>query len=343
MANFIQSTLHPAWYHGYGKKPPFFEGWYFKLIDRSEQCRYAVIPGIFISDDPEIQHAFVQVLDGITGHTTYHRYPVEEFWAARDTFDIRVGPSRFSLEEIDLKIESAERTLVGRLRFSGLTPWPVTLLSPGIMGWYAWVPLMECYHGVLSLDHAIEGTLDVDGKHIQLDGGRGYIEKDWGCSFPQAWVWFQSNHFEQPGTSISASIAVIPWLRTAFPGFIVGLWHEGTLYRFATYTGARTETLEVGENAVHWVIRDRHRRLEMDAGRTQVGLLRGPSKMDMGVRVPETLQATIAVRLTALEQGRDTLLFEGAGRDGGLEVGGEMGRLVEMTTSSRSRNPQPPD
>ena len=23
------------------------------------------------------------------------------------------------------------------------------------MGWYAWVPFMECYHGVLSLDHTI--------------------------------------------------------------------------------------------------------------------------------------------------------------------------------------------
>ncbi len=330
MANFIQTTLHPAWYHGCNKKPPFFEGWYFKLIDPSEQCRYAVIPGIFISDDPQIQHAFVQVLDGVSGYTTYHRYPVEEFRAPCDAFDIRVGPSRFSRNEVQLQIESPERTLVGRLHFSGLTPWPVTLTSPGIMGWYAWVPFMECYHGVLSLDHTIEGTLDIDGKRVQLDGGRGYIEKDWGPSFPEAWVWFQSNHFERLGTSITASIAVIPWLRTAFPGFIVGLWHEGTLHRFATYTGARVEKLEVSENAVHWVIRDRRHRLEMDASRTQVGLLRGPSKADMGIRVPETLQATIAVRLTALDGGRERVLFEGTGRNGGLEVGGSTDRLLEM-------------
>ena len=33
MFNFLRTTLHPERYHGHGKKPPFFEGWYYKLID----------------------------------------------------------------------------------------------------------------------------------------------------------------------------------------------------------------------------------------------------------------------------------------------------------------------
>ncbi len=67
MPNFFQKVLHPDWYHGHGKQPPFFEGWYFKLIDATERYRYAVIPGIFLSRDREKHHAFVQVLDGQTG------------------------------------------------------------------------------------------------------------------------------------------------------------------------------------------------------------------------------------------------------------------------------------
>ena len=50
---------------------------------------------------------------------------------------------------------------MGRLVFEGITPWPVSITSPGIMGWYAWVPKMECYHGVLSLDHRIQGDLQI--------------------------------------------------------------------------------------------------------------------------------------------------------------------------------------
>jgi hypothetical protein len=32
-------------YHGHGKRPPFFEGWYYKLVSADETQRYAVIPG----------------------------------------------------------------------------------------------------------------------------------------------------------------------------------------------------------------------------------------------------------------------------------------------------------
>ena len=35
---------------------------------------------------------------------------------------------------------------------------------------------------------------------------RGYIEKDWGKAFPHSWLWLQTNHFTQPGTSLSASV-----------------------------------------------------------------------------------------------------------------------------------------
>lgn len=320
--SFIERALHPEWYHGHQARPPFFEGWYFKLIDASEQRRYAFIPGIFLGKARETSHAFVQVLDGMTGQATYHQYPAEAFQAAEGAFDVRVGPNRFTLERVSLQTESPECTVTGEVSFTGLTPWPVTLASPGIMGWYAWVPRMECYHGVLSLDHEIHGTLIVDGQPIDFTGGRGYIEKDWGRSFPAAWIWLQTNHFERPGTSLTASVAVIPWLGSTFRGFIVGLWHEGALYRFATYTGARVERLAIGEDRVDWVIRDRRHRLEMLGRRTQTGELRGPTGLDMGGRVPESLQATVEVRLSAIAGG--DVIFAGTGRNGGLEVLGQV-------------------
>lgn len=330
MRRWLSETLHPERYHGHGRRPPFFEGWYFKLIDRSTQHRYAVIPGIFLSHDPAMQHAFIQVLDGVTGQTSYHRYPADQFWAAQDDFDVRIGSNRFTLQEMALQLDAHEQAMSGIVRFAGLAPWPVTLTAPGIMGWYAWVPLMECYHGVLSLDHELQGEITVNGQAVDLTGGRGYIEKDWGPSFPAAWVWFQTNHFGYPGTSITASIAVIPWLGSAFRGFIIGLWHEGVLHRFASYTGARVESLAVEEHQVHWVVRSRQRRLEMLAQRTQAGLLKGPSKSDMGVRVPETLQASVAVRLSTLGGGKERSLFEGTGQCGGLEVAGDIPRLLAM-------------
>ena len=332
MLRFIRNTLHPARYHGRlrGQRSPFFEGWYFKIVDASEQHRYTFIPGVFWSSRP---HAFIQVLDGVAGVAHYHEFPVDLFWAAGDRFEVHIGGSRFNTNEMTLALDRQEQNVAGTLRFGGVTPWPVTLTAPGIMGWYAWVPFMECYHGVVSLDHAIYGELTIDGRTFDFTGGRGYIEKDWGRSFPEAWIWFQSNHFGPPGTSLTASVAIIPWLRTAFPGFIIGLWHEEQLYRFATYSGAKIEHLDVTEHTIDWVVGDGRRRLEMFVTQgpdSHFGLLKGPDTVEMGKRVAETLSAQVYCRLS--ENGR--ALFEGTGQYTGLEVHNVQARLLPMIRAS---------
>ena len=318
---FWITVLNPDWYHGFGAKRPFFEGWYYKLIDPTTQHKYAIIPGVFLSEDP---HAFIQVLNGSTKEAFYHRYPLEQFWAADNKFEAHVGASRFTSQAMTLLIDSPEQKIEADLRFGGVQTWPVSLTSPGIMGWYAWVPTMECYHGVVSLDHAIYGTMTIDGDQIDFNGGRGYIEKDWGRSFPSAWIWLQTNHFDAPGTSLTASIAMIPWRFTRFRGFIVGFWHEGVLYRLATYTGAKTEKLTVTEEQIHWVLTGKtagaNHRLEIIASRGEAGILAGPSTVDMGKRVAESLTATAVVRLSRLERLQDVPLFVGKGRFAGLEV-----------------------
>jgi hypothetical protein len=63
------------------------------------------------------------------------------------------------------------------------------------------------------------------------------------------------------------SVAIIPWLRSSFAGFIVGLWHQGTLYRFATYSGASIEKLGIMDECVALAVRDKRYRLEMHASR----------------------------------------------------------------------------
>ena len=324
----LQRTLHPAWYQGHGKKAPYFEGWYYKLIDSSEQHRLAVIPGIFKGADPSTSHAFVQVLDGMSGEATYHEYPPQAFQAAKEGLDVYVGPNRFTLHTVTLDIDTPRRSVRGTLNLSDLTPWLSTVTSPGVMGFFAWIPFLQTYHGVVSLDHVIDGSLTFEGETIDFSDGRGYIEKDWGRSFPEAWVWMQTNHFDQPGTSFTASIAVIPLLGFSLRGLIVGLWHGGELHRFATYTGAQIDELTITDEEVQATISNSDHRLEIAARRAKGGVLRGPTGFDMGGRVPESLRATVTVRLSALGPAGSHQLFEGTGRNAGLEVVGEVSKLL---------------
>lgn len=327
MAGFWRGMLHPELYHGVNKRAPYFEGWYFKLVDAAQTRRYALIPGVFMERDPAQSHSFVQVLDGNSGNTTYHRYPLEAFHAAPDRFDVLVGPNRFSLDRVELALDDGAQRIQGQLQLGQPTPWPHTIISPGAMGPFSWIPFMECYHGVLSMDHGLAGQLSVDGDPISFDGGRGYVEKDWGKSFPAGWIWLQSNHFDQPGISLMASVAVVPWLGMAFNGFIIGLLFQGEVIRFATYTGAKIEGLRIAEKSAAWTVRTRRYQLDIQAEQGISGVLHGPSKVDMAPRVAESLTGTIHIRFWDLAASPRELLYEGTGTSAGVEISGETDHL----------------
>jgi hypothetical protein len=323
----LRNVFRPERYHGHRRRPPFFEGWYFKLVDPTGHHRLAVIPGIYLSHDPEHHHAFVQVLDGTTGHATYHRFPASEFEAARDDFEVRVGPNRFSGSGFTLDIGDGDRRIAGTVRLTDPTPWPTTITAPGIMGPYGWIPMMECNHGVVSLDHGLAGAITIDGALVDFTGGRGYAEKDWGKSFPAGYIWMQSNHFSAGRTSFVGSIAIVPWLFSAFPGFIIGLWHDGRLYRFATYTKARIDHLRIADDLLEWRVSDRDRVLEITATRAREGLLHGPTREKMGDRVGETMLSEICVTLAGTD---GEVIFDGTGHHAGLELHGDLDRLLDM-------------
>lgn len=319
---FIHSILNPAVYHGRHKTAPFFEGWYYKLISENESNKYAIIPGVFLGKNG---YAFIQVLNGSTGAADFIKFPLEEFSASEQEFFVQIDKNIFNLDSIHLDVDRPDFQIKGDLSFSKVTGWPVTKTSPGVMGWYAWVPKMECYHGVLGFDHGINGNLTINDDHLDFTGGRGYIEKDWGTSFPEGYVWMQTNHFQDPLISLTASIAMIPWLGGAFRGFIVGLWIDGKLYKFATYTGAKTELLDISGSEINWHMRDRDHRLEISAIRGITGDLKGPTRQNMGMRVAESLTAEIKVKLITTT---GEIIFQDVGRYAGLEIAGNLEKLL---------------
>jgi hypothetical protein len=329
----VEGVLHPEGYHGpqpaTAGRSGYFEGWYVKLVSADRARRFAVIPGVFLGPDGQGE-AFVQLLDGIAGRSWYHRYELADFEAASDRYEIRVGPNTFTPQGVHLELPDG--TLSGDAAFtSPLRPWPVTRTSPGVMGWYAWTPKMECKHGVVSLDHGLAGTLEHLGEPVDLAGGRGYLEKDWGAAFPVGYVWMQTNHFGSEGTCLTASTALIPWVTGTFRGHIVGLLHEGRLWRFTTYTGAQTQSLSIDDEHVRWTLRSRRGAvLDLVAERRGGALLHAPIRTEMHRRVEETLDARVHVRLTDADGG---VVLDDTGECAGLEVHGDLLRL----TTTRGR------
>lgn len=316
----LHAFFNPEEFRGWGKKRNYFEGWYFKLLSGDENTALAVIPGIAINAEGE-GHAFIQVLDGKAGSSVYHKFSLHDFIPSKYQFHLQIGRNVFSENEMILDLPD----LSAKLRFTGNIGWPKPFYSPGIMGPYSFAPFMECYHGIVSMDHQINGEIFLSGKRIDMAGGRGYLEKDWGRSFPSAYFWMQSNHFNEPGTSFKCSVANIPWLRKSFVGFIGGLWFNKKLYRFTTYNGTGLIRSFADNKKVEIVLENRRFRLEVLAHRDKATALASPIQGFMNGRIEESMSARLDVLV--LDKKNNAPVFEQQGRNAGLEVAGNIPQL----------------
>ena len=121
MKRLLYETLHPEIYHGFNRKPPFFEGWYYRLINAAEDRRYAIIPGVFLGPDA---HAFIQVLEGHTRRIRLPCLPAGGVPGRPPRFEVRIGKSLFTREGISLDLDRPETLgrLHGQLSFQGGHP-----------------------------------------------------------------------------------------------------------------------------------------------------------------------------------------------------------------------------
>lgn len=309
--------FYPERFQGWGKERSYFEGWYFKLLDQSGTHAFAFIPGVAMDENGK-QQAFIQILDGKKRSSEYIKFPFEAFSAAKDRLFVKIGENTFSQESITLNLPEIK----GTLRFKSCVAWPRHWYSPGIMGPFTFIPFMECYHGIVSLDHAVSGELQIGGDVINFDNGRGYTEKDWGRSFPSSYVWMQSNHFSSPGISLKVSVAKIPWAGRSFVGFIAGLWLHDHLIKFTTYNRSKLAKLEVDSGKIEIKLENSRHHLKIIAFRDAGTPLASPLRGFMDGRVEESMSSTLYITLTEKKSGR--LLLYDTGQHAALEVFGDV-------------------
>jgi hypothetical protein len=316
---------NPEMFQGNKKKKRYFEGWYFKMVSADGQSILSIIPGISLSPDGSEQHAFIQVINGKTAQTYYYTFPIEAFAFSQEKFAVTIGDNYFSANRLLLNLRDDSTSLSGEVLMSEQKELPsARILNPGIMGWYRFVPFMQCYHGVVSLNHRLEGTLIKNGQTHDFSEGKGYIEKDWGSSMPSAWIWMQSNNFSNNEASFMLSVANIPWLGKSFTGFLGFFYYNGEIHRFATYTGAKLNLDHKGLDTLHIQIYDKKRVYQIEAIHKSAGLLMAPVGGSMDRRISESIDATL--KLTVMDR-QGNVLFKDSSFISGLELVGDQGIL----------------
>jgi tocopherol cyclase len=95
--------------------------------------------------------------------------PLQAFVASKDKFKVIIANSNiFEASGITLNLnpgndDDATLSLQGTLQFTEGFRWPTSIASPGVMGIVTYMPKVECFHGIESMDHKINGSMLFDG------------------------------------------------------------------------------------------------------------------------------------------------------------------------------------
>jgi tocopherol cyclase len=314
---------NPDSFQGSLKKKFYFEGWYNKIISADERFIFTFIPTIALNRKYGTSHCAIQFFDGIAGKAEYIKYGIEEFEnLSKLHYSIKVGESLFNENGMKIDINRNGVEIKGILKYTNMVRWEKEPFQPGVMGILSYFPLMETYHGIVSMSHNIQGTIKINGTEVVLDNGKGYIEKDWGRSFPSSWIWMHTNHFSNPNLSFTFSIAKIPLMNLKLNGFLCIIWNQNRFYKFTTYFGAKILKLDISKDNVKFIIRDKQHILIANALKGTTVDLKAPRMGIMEGHCFESMTSKIAIKLFRFNKKsrKYEIIIDDVGRNAGLEI-----------------------
>lgn len=306
---------HPELFQGEKKlinNSDYFEGWYFKIVSSSNNI--AFIPGINIENGEA--SAFIQII--INTKSYFIKYSISDFEFTHNPFYIKIGENIFSPSVIKININDAEENLhlSGEFFFSDSVNLKPSKYAPYIMGPFSYLSSMECNHHVISMKNFVNGFLNYNTEEFIFQNSIGYIEKDWGCSFPKNYMWAQANSFSNKNSSFFISIANIPFCKTNFRGLISGLIVDGTEYKFTTYYGSKILHYEVTPNSFNIILKNNKITLEVTSNINNNTKLVAPVKGKMNKDILESISSNISLTLKE----NNNILFADTSNNCGLEV-----------------------
>ncbi len=205
---------------------------------------------------------------------------------------ICVAGNRFSLKGIRAKLNGKNGTAETDVGFARAALYKKSFWAPSVMGPFSYLP-MPCSHAVVSLRHSVTGSHTVCGENYPIDGF-GYIEKDFGKSFPANYVWVQGFLGD---TSVIAAVAwPLPLIKR---GFLCLILHAGVQYNLSLYTGAKLTVSELSPESARFTLKKRDCSVSFDIRRASAVSLSAPEKGGvMNAVIEESLCAEAKIDLT---------------------------------------------
>ncbi len=199
--------LYPTLLQGDITKCNYFEGWFQKIYVPELNKSIIIIYG-FATGNELTKTGFIQLF--VPGNDVIHiNFPQHQITLSKRKHEVKLGPNYFSTNRIHIEHELVELDIE-------IIPQTKKVLKQNSMGIFYLVPGLPCYHSVLQINSSIQGIIKINNELIQLTHASGYLEKNWGISFPEKYFWMHAQDPLNSTNQILYSQAEMRWRNKTF-------------------------------------------------------------------------------------------------------------------------------
>lgn len=205
------NRFRPSYLQGHPNKNKYFEGWFQKIYSKEHNTTFVLIYG-FATGHSADKTGFIQyhIPNKMPKLLTFHK---NEIQCSSNNHHVQFGDNVLSSKVLKLKTEELELDL--QLHQNSFFN-----KKSNSMGNYYLIPNLPCYHAVVSEFQSFSGVIKSLNEEFKITNANGYLEKNWGKSFPNSYIWLHAFDINNPENQLLFSQANIKWMGKMFEKYV---------------------------------------------------------------------------------------------------------------------------
>ncbi len=278
----------PSSLQGNFKRNKYFEGWFQKVYSTQHKSSFIIIYGYATRNSIDT-FGFIQVLIPSKLPEIIY-FSKNEVYCDPSQHIVCMGNNILTTHVIKIKTND----LLIDLYLKNNNPIKTFKNS---MGYHYFIPYLPCYHSVLNSSHYVSGKIDYMQASYSLHNESGYLEKNWGTSFPENYFWLHAVDPNNSQVSLLFSQAEIKWLGNKFIRHIGHFRFDGKEIDLRNYNKINISNLIFSDS--NYEFRIISRKIQMDISiitRNKV-LFKGPENGSLTRNILHHTDAIININL----------------------------------------------
>jgi tocopherol cyclase len=201
------SIKKPSNLQGNFDRIKYFEGWFHKIYSAKYNASFILIYG-YATGNSTNKFGFIQV--HIPNQQPLVMYfNKNEIICDSNQHSVQMGEHIFTTNKIDINTKE-----IGiQLHLNDNQPINTFKNS---MGYNYVIPNLPCYHAILNKSHNVSGEIRAGDTSFVMNQEKGYLEKNWGTSFPDNYIWLHAVDPTNSDVNLLFSQAEIKWMGQTF-------------------------------------------------------------------------------------------------------------------------------